>query len=99
MKVAVLAAAGRLLGRQQISCWAAQSSLAYTGEWDRLNSLATTAFEGGSWQTKSWESSTIAGVVVGRRPGVAKVTSGRQEPCMGQLDACTLDSLCYEEDK
>ena len=46
--------------------------MADTGEWDRLDSLATKAME-------SWKSSTGAGVGEGRRLGVTKVTSGSQQ--------------------
>ena len=60
-----------------------QPLLADTGEWDRVD-LRATATKIGRRQTESWESSTVATVVVGRRLGVAKVTTSgfdRQEPC------------------
>ena len=79
MKGAIHAAAGRLLGRQQISYFAVQPLLAGTGEYDRLDSLSVIATEDRR-QTESWESSTDSEVGEGRRLCVAKVTLGRQEP-------------------
>ena len=79
MKGAIHAAAGRLLGRQQISYFAVQPLLAGTGEYDRLDSLSVIATEDRR-QTESWESSTDSEAGEGRRLCVAKVTLGKQEP-------------------
>ena len=79
MKGAIHAAAGRLLGRQQISYFAVQPLLAGTGEYDRLDSLSVIATEDRR-QTESWVSSTDSEVEKGRRLGAAKVALGRQEP-------------------